>query len=83
MFEDFNAALSRTISNWDPEDRRNAFYLARERQDKDSTDAPRMMQNLGTNPTFTTARDLMGISDRKHRQAREAMGMAPPEYFRR
>ena len=77
MFEDFNEGFSKQYQ-LGPEDRRNAFYLARERQDKDSTDAPRMMQNLGTNPTFTTARDLMGISDRKHRQAREAMGMAPP-----
>ena len=54
------------------------LFMLRERQGLDSTDAPRMMQNLGTNPTFTAARDLMGISDPAHRQAREALGMAPP-----
>jgi len=78
MLEEFNAALRKQYE-LGSEDRRNAFYAARERQGLDSTDAPRMMQNLGTNPTFTAARDLLGISDKEHRQAREALGMAPPE----
>ena len=62
MFEDFNAALKKQYE-LGSEDRRNAFYLKLvNAQDLDSTDAPRMMQNLGTNPTFTAARDLMALA---------------------
>ena len=78
MFEDFNAALKKQYE-LGSEDRRKAFYLGREALEMDDTDAPRMMQNLGTNPTFTAARDVLGISDPAHRMAREDLGMAPPD----
>ena len=78
MLEEFNQALRKQYE-LGSEDRRKAFFLGREAHEMDDTDAPRMMQNLGTNPTFTAARDVLGISDPKHRQARQDLGMAPPE----
>ena len=57
------------------EDQRQAFYEARAMQGKDA-EGTRIATTLGTNPTFTTARDLTGTSDKIHREMRESMGMA-------
>ena len=56
------------------EDYRQAYYAAREMQEKDPEDA-RIKTTLATNPTFVTARDLMGISEPIYRGQREERGM--------
>ena len=50
-----------------------------EAQGLDPTDAPRISQNFGTNPTAVAAPDMMGISDPAYRKARKDMGMGVPE----
>ena len=57
------------------EDQRQAFYEARALQGKDA-EGTRIATTVGTNPTFTTARDLTNTSDPIHRGMRESMGMA-------
>ena len=61
------------------EDYRLAYYAGREKQQKD-TEGTRLSTTLGTNPTFTTARDLLGVSNPAHRDARieAGMGLRPP-----
>jgi len=69
------------------EDYRLAYYQGRGRQNKDA-EGSRIGSTLGTNPTFTTARDLLAEtnlpswmgSNKHHRDARKAAGMdlAPP-----
>jgi hypothetical protein len=61
------------------EDYRQAFFEGRESQGLDPTDAPRISQNFGTNPTAVAARDMMGISNPEYRKAREQMGMGVPK----
>ena len=76
-----NDFLSSAKSSYDKgsEDYRQAFYAGREAYDKDPTDAPRISQNFGTNPTAVAARDILGISDPEYRKARKDMGMGVPE----
>lgn len=61
------------------EDYRLAYYQGRGREEKDP-EGSRLSSTLGTNPTFTTIRDLTGTSKKEHRQAREdaGMGLAQP-----
>ena len=56
------------------EDHRLAYYEGRlgERKEPEGT---RLGGTLGTNPTFTTGRDLLGISRPSHKRAREEAGM--------
>ena len=56
------------------EDYRQAYYAARELQGLDPEDA-RIKTTLATNPTFVTARDLIGNSEPIYRQQREERGM--------
>ena len=56
------------------EDYTRAYYSAREGQGLDP-EGTRIATVLGTNPTFTTAQDLMGKSNPSQRQMREDMGM--------
>ena len=56
------------------EDYTRAFYSAREAQGLDP-EGTRIATTLGTNPSVTTARDLMGQSDGAQRKMREEMGM--------
>ena len=56
------------------EDYRQAYYAARELQGLDPEDA-RIKTTLATNPTFVTARDLIGQSEPIYRQQREERGM--------
>ena len=56
------------------EDYRQALYATRELAGQDP-EAARIQQTFATNPTFVTARDLMGISDPGYRKQREARGM--------
>ena len=56
------------------EDYRLAYYQGRGREEKDS-EGSRIGSTLGTNPTFTTVRDLTNTSKPEHRAAREAAGM--------
>ena len=57
------------------EDYRQAYYAAREMQGLDPEDA-RIKTTLATNPTFVTARDLLGISEPIYKGQREERGMA-------
>lgn len=57
------------------EDYRQAYYAAREMQGKDPEDA-RINTTLATNPTFVTARDLVGKSEPIYRGQREERGMS-------
>lgn len=56
------------------EDYRQAYYAAREMQGKDPEDV-KIKTMLATNPTFVTARDLLGNSDPIYRGQREERGM--------
>ena len=56
------------------EDYRQAYYAARELQGLDPEDA-RIKTTLATNPTFVTARDLIGQSEPIYRGQREERGM--------
>ena len=56
------------------EDYRLTYYDGRTRQGKEP-EGTRLGGTLGTNPTFTTARDLLGISKKTHRDARIDAGM--------
>ena len=56
------------------EDYTRSFYSARESQGLDP-EGTRIATTLGTNPSVTTARDLMGKSDGAQRRMREEMGM--------
>ena len=56
------------------EDYRQAYYAARELQGLDPEDA-RIKTTLATNPTFVTARDLIGNSEPIYKQQREERGM--------
>lgn len=57
------------------EDYRQAYYAAREMQGKDPEDA-RIKTTLATNPTFVTARDLLGKSEPTYRGQRDERGMS-------
>ena len=57
------------------EDYRQAYYAAREMQGKDPEDA-RIKTTLATNPTFVTARDLIGKSDPIYKGQRDERGMS-------
>ena len=57
------------------EDFREAYFDARKARGQDPTDAQKFSQMIGTNPTFTTLRDLTGASDPADREARRALGM--------
>ena len=57
------------------EDYRQAYYAAREMQRKDPEDA-RIKTTLATNPTFVTARDLLGTSEPIYKGQRAERGMA-------
>ena len=56
------------------EDQRLAYYEGRKRESKEP-EGTRIGSTLGTNPTFTTVRDLTNTSRPQHRAAREARGM--------
>ena len=56
------------------EDYRQAYYAARELQGLDPEDA-RIKTTVATNPTFVTARDLIGNSEPIYKQQREERGM--------
>ena len=56
------------------EDHRLAYYAGRKRESKEP-EGTRIGSTLGTNPTFTTIRDLTNQSRPEHRAARESMGM--------
>lgn len=58
-----------------PEDRRRAFFQSRKIKGLDDTDAPRISSMLGTNPTSTRARDLLGLSDADAKEARRQVGI--------
>ena len=57
------------------EDYRQAYYAARELQGLDPEDA-RIKTTIATNPTFVTARDLIGKSEPIYREQRAERGMA-------
>ena len=57
------------------EDYRQAYYAARELQGLDPEDA-RIKTTLATNPTFVTARDLMGLSEPVYKGQRDERGMS-------
>jgi len=61
------------------EDYRLTYYQGRSDEGKD-TEGSRISSTLGTNPSFTTVRDLTGTSKPEHRQARidAGMGLAEP-----
>lgn len=61
------------------EDFRLAYYAGRDKEGKEP-EGSRLSSTLGTNPTFTTVRDLTGLSKPEHRQARidAGMGLAEP-----
>lgn len=60
------------------EDYRLTYYQGRANENKD-TEGSRISSTLGTNPTFTTIRDLTGTSKQAHREAREQAGMGLAE----
>ena len=72
-WDDFKQGVGDAYAEGKP-DHRLAFFAGREDRGLDQ-DAPRISSTLGVNPTFTRLRDLLGISQPKHREAREAMGM--------
>jgi hypothetical protein len=55
-------------------DHQQAYWESRKNQDLD-IEAPRLQQILGTNPTFTRARDVLNLSNKADRDAREAAGL--------
>ena len=60
------------------EDYRLSYYAGRLGEDKEP-EGTRLGGSLGTNPTFTTTRDLLGISRPSHKRAREDAGMGLSE----
>jgi len=76
-FEDFQEGF-RDRYGEGREDYRLAYYQGRGREQKDA-EGSRLSSTLGTNPTFTTIRDLTNTSRPEHRQAREAAGMGLAE----
>ena len=77
-WEDFREGFSDRYGEG-REDYRLSYYQGRGREGKD-TEGSRISSTLGTNPTFTTTRDILGISKPEHRQARidAGMGLAEP-----
>ena len=77
-WEDFREGFSDRYGEG-REDYRLSYYQGRGREGKD-TEGSRISSTLGTNPTFTTTRDLLGVSKPEHRQARidAGMGLAEP-----
>lgn len=82
--EDAQSALDKFLSGLRDrygegrEDYTRAYYSARESQSLDP-EGTRIATVLGTNPTITTAQDLIGKSNPSQRQMREEMGMGLSE----
>ncbi len=73
MMKDFFETLWDTIGEG-REDHRQAMWRAREEQGKD-IEAPRFSMTMGTNPTFTRAREAVGLGKPEDVQARQDMGL--------
>ncbi len=57
-----------------PAEHRQAFELGRELNEK-FADAPRMQQMLGANPGIARVREVMGVADANHVEARRRIGL--------
>tara|TARA_R100000664_G_C2745097_1_gene132976 strand:+ start:267 stop:1436 length:1170 start_codon:yes stop_codon:yes gene_type:complete len=76
--ENFSKAFSDAL--WeDTEDHRRALRYGREDKGLDPESVPRGSMMVGTNPTFTTAREVLGIADPADVKARNQMGMGAPD----
>ncbi len=62
----------------DTEDHRRALRYGREDKGLDPESVPRGSMMVGTNPTFTTARELLGVANPIDVEARRQMGMGAP-----
>ncbi len=72
MMKDFFETLWDTIGEG-REDHRQAMWHAREERGQD-IEAPRFSSTMGTNPTFTRAREAVGMAKPEDVQARKDMG---------